>query len=79
MDTTTRTASKFATIRDGVIANVTDATPEHTLLPNQIELSNEEYYLLKYFRNLDEVKKAITSLEAKVNLIKSGDENAPGG
>lgn len=37
----------FAQVKDGDIHSITQAIPYHELTENQIELTKEEYYLLK--------------------------------
>lgn len=40
-------AEFFAQVRDGDVVAITQALPKHELTENQIELTKEEYYLLK--------------------------------
>lgn len=69
------TAEKFLTL--GVnkrILGYTTATPPHELLSNQIDLTDEEYNLIRVCNgDLEKAKRIIKGLEIK---IKKGGKNA---
>ena len=48
-----KTASYFASIHNGDIHSITYSLPAHELTENQIELTKEEYYLLKSVQGAD--------------------------
>lgn len=57
-------AEKFATVHNGIIVAITDATPSHELLPNQFELTTAEYLLLRAVSSFDEA-----DLVAKIHRL----------
>lgn len=63
-----KTAEFFATLDDaGDVVLITQATPPHELLSNQIELTADEFRLLKAFHgNMKALHKAIHDLEKKL-------------
>lgn len=64
-------ANYFATVsEDGRITLIGDATPAHELLPNQIMLTEKEYYLLRVVKSLDEAKALLRSIDYKIGELK---------
>ena len=61
---------KFATIHKGRIVAITDALPLHELKQNQIEISKEEYELIRNVESLEAAKEIIKSLEKRISKIK---------
>ena len=58
-------ANKFATVSNGVIVSVTDATPDHELQVNQFEVTPTEYWLLTRFLTKEELNKCLDAIEEK--------------
>lgn len=66
-------ANYFATVSDdGRITLLSNATPAHELLPNQIMLTEKEYYLLRVVNSLDEAKALLGSIDYKIGELKNG-------
>lgn len=76
MEPTTKYSERFATVRNGKIVATTIATPHHELKPNQFEITEEEYYLLKSIHPknnediLDVIMLMCLSLDERVNNAK---------
>ena len=62
-------AEYFATIRDGKIVMITDATPAHELQENQIMLTPKEYALLRVVHTMEEAKKLMEGIERKIGAL----------
>lgn len=62
-------ANFFATIRDGKIVMITDATPAHELEENQIMLTYKEYALLRVVDNIEEAKALMDSISYKIGEL----------
>ncbi len=58
-------ANKFATVSNGVIVSVTDATPDHELKVNQFELTPTEFWLLSRFITREDLNKCLDAIEEK--------------
>lgn len=64
-----RFANFFATIRDGKIVMITDATPAHELEENQIMLTYKEYALLRVVDSIEEAKALMDSISYKIGEL----------
>ena len=69
-----RIAEKFASIINGKVVLVTDTYPAHTLLPNQIPLTLDEFFMLKSVIKSDDVirtlEKTLVGLKKKIKAVK---------
>jgi len=62
-------AEYFATIRNGKIVMITDASPAHELQENQIMLTPKEYALLRVVHTMDEAKRLMEGIEKKIGEL----------
>lgn len=62
------TAEKFITLgtRGNILGYCDHANPPHMLLPNQIEITDDELKLLRAFVDLEKAKRIIKGLEIKI-------------
>ena len=65
-----RFANFFATVSDGKIVQITDASPAHELTENQIMLTYKEYALLRVVDNIEEAKTLMDSISYKIGELK---------
>lgn len=68
-----RFAEYFATVSNGKIVGLCEASPAHELLDNQIMLTREEYQLLHGARfarsDLDKIQEAVDNIRAKIDEV----------
>ena len=62
-------AEYFATIRNGKIVMLTDASPAHELQENQIMLTPKEWSLLRVVHTMEEAKKLMEGIERKIGAL----------
>jgi len=62
-------ANYFATVSNGKIMQITDATPAHELTENQIMLTPKEYRLLMVVSTIEEAKQLMGSIEYKIGKL----------
>ena len=65
-----RFANFFATVNNGKIVQITDASPAHELTENQIMLTYKEYALLRVVDNIEEAKTLMDSISYKIGELK---------
>lgn len=65
-----RYAEFFASIKNGKIILLGDATPAHELLPNQITLTEKEYRLLRVVQSIEEAEALLKSVQWKIGELE---------
>lgn len=64
-------SQRFATIHGDIIVSVTEAYPAHELLPNQFEVTADEFKLIQAIKSISLARKLIKSLEKKIKDLKN--------
>ncbi len=62
-------ANYFATVSNGKIVLITEASPAHELTENQIMLTPKEYRLLMVVSTIEEAKQLMGSIEYKIGKL----------